>query len=42
MRTLSSLMRKVLVRAKGGVKRGVTLKQATGPGVKAFNKGRKT
>ena len=31
MRTVSSLVRRVLVRAKGGLKRGPTLKAVRGP-----------
>ena len=38
MRTLSSIMRKLLTRAKGGVGKGVTLTQATGPGVRTYNR----
>lgn len=36
MRSLSSIMRKLLTRARGGVGKGVTLKAAKGPGVTAY------
>lgn len=37
MKTLSSLMRKLLTRSRGGVGKGHTLKAVKGPGVRAFN-----
>ena len=40
MRTVSSLVRRVLVRAKGGVKKGPTLKAVRGPS-KLTYRGRK-
>ena len=36
MRSLSSIMRKLLTRARGGVGKGVTMKQAKGPGPTAY------
>lgn len=36
MRSLSSIMRKLLTRARGGVGKGVTMAQAKGPGPKAY------
>jgi hypothetical protein len=38
MRTLSSIMRKLLTRAKGGINKGRTMQAVKGPGVKAFNR----
>jgi hypothetical protein len=38
MRTLSSIMRKVLMRAKGRTGTRVTQQSVKGPGVKAFNR----
>ena len=41
MKTLSSIVRKIMVRAGGGVKRSPTLKQVKGPTKSAFNKKRR-
>lgn len=37
MRSLGSIMRKLLTRSRGGVGKGMTMKAVKGPGVRAFN-----
>ena len=42
MKTLSSIMRKLLTRSRGGVGKGVTMQQAKGPGPRGFNRAQPT
>lgn len=41
MKTVSSLVRRALVRAGGGVKQSSTMKQIKGPSKSAYNRKRK-
>jgi hypothetical protein len=41
MRTMASIMRKISIRIKGGIGKGVSATQAKGPGVSAYNRPKK-